>query len=394
MNRHANLMPSSEGKPPATDSALKPRYKVCVYAISKNEEQFVDRWASSAREADMAIVTDTGSRDATVEKLRAAGVIVYQETIDPWRFDVARNIAMDYIPEDVDICVSVDLDEVFEPGWRKKLETAWDTSYTRARYAYIWSHTADGLPDVQFTMEKVHRRHGFRWVHPVHEVLRYSGPDEDKTVWANGLVLHHYPDLKKPRSGYLPLLELSALEKPQDDRAAFWLGREYLYHGKYGPCIETLKKHLTLPSARWAEERSASMRFIGAAYEAIGNMEEAKSWLFRAIAECPGIREPYLKMAKLGYSESNWPLTYAMATKGLEITKRSDSYLTEPESWGYALYILKAISSYCLGLHEESREYLDAALSASGSNEGLKIKLRLAASMLANGQEGAQDEKI
>lgn len=38
---------------------------------------------------------------------------------------MARNISLDHVPEDVDICVCTDLDELFEPGWRKKLEEAW-----------------------------------------------------------------------------------------------------------------------------------------------------------------------------------------------------------------------------------------------------------------------------
>lgn len=29
------------------------QYKICVYAISKNEEQFVDRWMNAVREADV-----------------------------------------------------------------------------------------------------------------------------------------------------------------------------------------------------------------------------------------------------------------------------------------------------------------------------------------------------
>lgn len=358
------------------------KYKICVYAISKNEAKFADRWMASVSEADMVVVADTGSDDTTVKKLRSAGAIVYQEKIDPWRFDAARNIAMDHIPEDVDICVSVDLDEVFETGWRQKLEDAWDPAYTRAQYLFTWSYNADGSPNKQFPMAKMHRRHGFRWVHPVHEVLEYSGMDADKTVRIDGIVLHHYPDPSKSRGQYLPLLELSARENPQDDRTMFWLGREYIYHGKLDLCIETLKKHLSLPTAKWDEERSASMRFIAAACEAKGNIEEAKSWLFRAIAECPSVREPYLKLAKLGYTESNWPLVYAIVQKGLSITKKSGSYLVEPESWGCALYLLGVISAYRLGLYRETQEYLSQAIQMGEGNEKLQKKLQQAKSML------------
>lgn len=353
------------------------QYKICVYAISKNEEQFVDRWMDAVSEADLVVVADTGSTDRTVEKLRNRGAVVYEENISPWRFDTARNIAMDHIPEEFDICVSNDMDEIFEPGWRQKLELAWHPEYTRARYLFAWSHNPDGSIQKQFPMEKIHRRHGFRWVHPVHEVLEYNGTDEDKTVWINGLVLHHYPDLSKPRSQYLPLLELSVKENPQDDRAVFWLGREYVYHGKYDLGISTLKRHLALPSAEWNEERSASMRFIAQCYEAKENKKEALVWLFRALAECPDVREPYLSLAKIGYKEGNWPMVYAVTEKGLSITHRSGSYLVQPESWGSALYDYGTISAYRLGLHEKAREYALKACELNPTDERLKANLAL-----------------
>lgn len=42
------------------------RYKIAVYAISKNEARFAKRWMHTMREADVVIVADTGSTDDTV----------------------------------------------------------------------------------------------------------------------------------------------------------------------------------------------------------------------------------------------------------------------------------------------------------------------------------------
>lgn len=353
------------------------KFKICVYAICKNEEQFIDRWMDAVSEADLVVVLDTGSTDNSVEKLVSRGAWVYTKKIYPWRFDVARNKAMDYIPEDFDICVSNDIDEVFEPGWRKKLEDAWDPTCTRARYLFTWSYNANGTPDKQYTMEKIHRRQDFRWVHPVHEILEYSGNDEEKSVWVNGLVLNHYPDLSKPRSQYLPLLELSAIENPQNDRIMFWLGREYMYYGKYDLSIETLKKHLQIPSAVWDEERSASMRFIASCYEALGDIYEAKNWLYKAIAECKHVREPYLKMARLAYNNNDWTLVYSMCKKALNITQRTGSYLTEPESWGSALHDFLSIAAYHLGLYKQSYNSAKQALDINKDDLRLQQNLEI-----------------
>ncbi|MPW24381.1 glycosyl transferase family 2 [Alkalibaculum sp. M08DMB] len=353
------------------------KYKICVYAICKNEEQFVDRWMDVVSEADIVIVTDTGSTDSTVKKLQARGALVYKEIIHPWRFDVARNIAMDHIPEDIDICVSNDLDEVFELGWREKIENVWAPNVTRAKYLFTWSYDEDGTPNKQFTMEKVHCRNGFRWIHPVHEVLAYHGAEKENTVWVPGLVLHHYPDLSKSRSQYLPLLELSLRENPDDNRGLFWLGREYMYHNKLDDSISTLKRYLDMPTSKWSEERCAAMRFIAKCHEKKGNFKESRIWLYKAIAECPFVREPYLYMAQLGYLEKDWPLVNLMTNEALKIKNKTGSYLLELQSWDYTLYDLAAISNYWLGLYQRSYEYAKKASEMSKGNERLKHNLHL-----------------
>ena len=132
-------------------------YFVCVYAISRNEEKFVDRWMDAMGEADRVVVLDTGSEDGTVERLRARGAEVHQEVISPWRFDAARNRSLELVPEEADICVCTDLDEVFRPGWREALERAWQPGTGQARYRYTWSFNPDGSEGVVFWIEKIGR---------------------------------------------------------------------------------------------------------------------------------------------------------------------------------------------------------------------------------------------
>lgn len=84
--------------------------KIAVYTIAKNEEKFVERWYQSMKEADELYVLDTGSTDNTVNKLKTLGVKVKVKKISPWRFDVARNLSLAMVPNDVDVCVCTDLD--------------------------------------------------------------------------------------------------------------------------------------------------------------------------------------------------------------------------------------------------------------------------------------------
>ena len=150
-------------------------YKVCVYAIAKDEAKFAARWAESMSEADAVYVLDTGSSDDTVKILQAHGVNVRSEIITPWRFDAARNRSLELVPEDADICVCTDIDEVLHPGWRAAAEKAWSNGADMLRYRYTWNFNEDGSEGTVFYIDKIHARHGFKWVNPVHEVLEYEG---------------------------------------------------------------------------------------------------------------------------------------------------------------------------------------------------------------------------
>lgn len=254
------------------------KYKIVVYAICKNEEKFVKRWYKNVSEADEVIVLDNGSTDQTVSLLREIGATVYELKIDPWRFDVARNESLKFVPNDTDICVCLDLDEVIDKGWRKKLEKIWQKKTNRLAYNYNWSFDKYNNPAVNYYIEKIHDRHNYKWVHPVHEVLQFTGNNEEKKVTTDSFTVNHYPDNEKPRIQYLPLLELSVIENPEDDRNMHYLGREYMYNKNYLKAIEFLHKHLKLKKALWKPERAASMRFIGRCYKELGFLEEAKLW--------------------------------------------------------------------------------------------------------------------
>ena len=190
------------------------KYKVCVYAISKNEEKFAERWYNSVKEADEVYVLDTGSTDETVNILKKMGAVVKVRNIKPWRFDVARNLSLDMLPLDTDICVCTDLDEVMEKGWSEKLEKSWNKKVTRVSYTYNWK-LEYGKPVISFYLDKIHMRKGYKWIHPVHETLSYDG--DERKILNEDIVVNHFPDESKSRSSYLPLLELSVEEDPLDD---------------------------------------------------------------------------------------------------------------------------------------------------------------------------------
>lgn len=349
----------------------KPR--VCVYAIAKNEEQFVDRWMDSMCEADLIAVLDTGSADATAERLRRRGALVEQQEIVPWRFDTARNRSLELVPEDADLCVCTDLDEVFHPGWRAALDRAWEQGVGQMSYRYTWSFTEDGREGVVFWSEKIHSRQGWRWVHPVHEVLQWtgSGPAGQK-ITVPGVQLDHHPDPGKSRGQYLPLLELSVEEDPMDDRNLHYLGREYLYHRRYDECIAALLRHLRLPTARWADERAASMRYIAKALTEKGERAAARDWYLRAVAEAPHLREPYTDLAMLLYQEEQWEGVLYFTGCALALKERPRTYICEADAWGSLPHDLRAVALWHTGRLREALQAAEAALAIEPGNERLR----------------------
>lgn len=362
----------------------KNKYKVCVYAISKNEEKFVSRWIDSMQEADEIYVLDTGSTDNTVEFLKEKGAFVTTMEIIPWRFDTARNKSLELVPEDADICVCTDLDEVFESGWRKKLEQIWTKDTQRLAYNYNWSLDKKGNPIINFYIEKIHARKNYIWTHPVHEILTYQKQVPENKITTDEITLNHYPDITKSRSNYLPLLELSVQEDPEDDRNMHYLGREYMYYQMWDKCIDTLIKHLSLKKATWKDERSASMRFIARSYTNLKRTEEAKMWYRKAIIEAPHLKEPLVELAILEHNIKNYQISINLLN--LALTKKKDykSYINETFTNLSYIYDLLSINHYLLNNIKDATQNANLALQEDPTNEHIRNNLKIFQALSSN----------
>ncbi len=339
--------------------------KIAVYTIAKNEQQFVNRWVESASGADYLLILDTGSEDETVNLARNLGVNVWSETFDPWRFDSARNLALSLLPEDIDMCIALDMDEVLVDGWRDHLEQAYMDGVTRPRYRYVWSWNGS-KPGLVYGGDKVHSRHGYFWKHPVHEVLKTE--TEEKQGWY-GFEIHHHPDSTKSRSQYLPLLELAVQEDPDDDRNAHYLAREYFFAGRFGEAESEFERHLNLPTARWGAERAQSCRYL---YKITGDVQ----WLDKAVKEAPEKREAYVDLAKHYHDIDEWDKCLAAAVSALKIKERPLEYLSEEFAWGPLPHDLAAVSAYRLGYFYEAKHHGMEAIRLSPYEDRLVSNYR------------------
>lgn len=343
--------------------------KIAVYAISKNEEMFVQRFCESAKDADLILIADTGSTDKTVELARQHGATVHEICISPWRFDKARDAALALIPRDIDVCISLDLDEELQPGWREEIERVWKDDTTRLRYKFDW-----GM-GIAFFYEKIHHRHGYHWHHPCHE---YPVPDiRTKEVWAHTdmLLVVHKPDPTKSRGQYLDLLEVAVKEDPRCPRNAFYYARELTFYSKWNEALTALHKYLDMPEATWPNERCYAMRLISKSHMELGNVWEGLKWARLAVAEAPNTREPWVELAMATYRNNMWAESFSAAMSALGITNKEEVYTMDPSVWTEKPYDLASIAAWHLGLKERAVELCKQALEFNPTDTRLIANL-------------------
>lgn len=348
--------------------------KICVYAIAKNEERFVDQWVESMKEADYIVVLDTGSEDNTVEKLKSHGVTVEQKIIIPWRFDVARNESLKLVPEDANILVCTDLDEILEPGWGDKLRDNWiDGEHVRCHYKYAWSHDDDGNPCRIFVYDKIHDKNWI-WKYPVHEMLVSEYSDEYVSTRTlnmfDEIYLHHYPDKTKSRGSYLSLLELRRDESPDDYIGRFYLSHEYHYRGLYNESIDELNYLLEYERNRFTTtELAACHIFLGDNFVALGNMNRAIDEYHEAINQDRSFREPYLYAAECYNALGMYHCAVGMVKQALNDSIRHYSWLERDTSWKEQPYDILSISYFYLGDIQNSYENCMKAYKLNSHDE-------------------------
>jgi glycosyltransferase involved in cell wall biosynthesis len=337
--------------------------KIAVYAISKNEEQFVKTFCESSKLADYILIADTGSTDGTVEEAKKYGAVVHSICITPWRFDHARNAALALLPADIDVCISLDLDEQLEPGWREELERLWKPETTRLSYKFDWGHGK------VFYSTKVHTRKGYHWHHPCHEYIRPDHRTKEVFAYSEMLMITHHPDETKSRGQYLDLLEMSVKEDPLCPRNAFYYARELTYYQKWDEAIKELHRYLELPQATWHNERAYAFRLIGNSHDALGG--DGMNWYRRAVSEDPSVRETWCELATAAYKRGLWAECYGAASNALLITEPTYVYTMDAANWGAKPHDLKAIAAYRLGLKDEAIRHGEEAVKLEPNNERL-----------------------
>lgn len=348
--------------------------KICVYAICKNEEKFVDTWLKSMSEADYIVVLDTGSTDGTFEKLKNDERVykVEQKIYKKFRFDVARNDSMALCPEDANILVCTDLDEIFTDGWGDIVRKNWQEEDTRGFYRYAWSHNAVGEPTDIFWYDKMHNRN-YEWIFPVHEVLEVKdGIDYQNEVRFEPIMLHHYQDRTKARSNYLDLLKLSVKENPESPHVQYLYAREHLVQNLGADeALKQFKKVLTMeyiddPIFRMV--KLDTLKYLARIYTDNGDYPNAMMYWYEFLKNDKTYREPYFAIAELYNHYGMYQAAKGMVLDGIKLSERKYDWVETKDSWINKAEDILSISDFYLGNIDDALTEVQEALKHDPDN--------------------------
>jgi hypothetical protein len=341
--------------------------KIAVYALAKNEEQHAAAWAASCKDADYCVVTDTGSTDKTPDILRAAGVAVHTGNVMPWRWDEAHNLSLHHVPSDADVCVRLDLDERFKPGWREAIEKAWKPGMTKLRYMYTWSMTSDGKPLRKFPSDRVHARTGMRWTGATHEgLVKWDG--QEMFGWSDELEILHHRDAGKKHSTDFVLLQAAVKEMPHDARMHWYLARQMDYEN-HADTVTTFTKYLDMPGGSPAE-RAYACRVLARRIP-----DKAEYWLQRSIQEEPNAPDGYFALAKRAHANKDHLTAYFYAKHAVDRINVSMTHASDNEAFGHLSADIAGVNAYLLGLDKEALKYTKLAFARNPGDLRLKSNI-------------------
>ncbi len=343
--------------------------RVAVYAIALDEIRHVERFLRTCSGADVIVVADTGSTDGTVEALRRGGARVYSTTIRPWRFDDARNAALALVPADIDVCISLDLDEVLSDGWRAALEASWTPETTLGRYRHIAAHLADGSPAVEMSGSRIHSRFGYRWRHMIHEQPVADRLKHPRETWLPGLELHHWPDRGKDRRSYLALLEAAVAEAPDDPRDTFLLGRDYVNLGRWTDGEALLRRYLRLAGTQFPVQRASAWRRIARCRQQLGDSDGALNALNEGLSISPEMRDLWLDAGDLHAERGDWRASYDSFRRGLAIPITPGAVANDLRHAGGRPFHRASLAALQIGWLPEALELASAAIAREPDEE-------------------------
>ncbi len=292
--------------------ARRPSISLCM--IVRDEEKYLEQCLDSARKAvDEVIVVDTGSEDGTIRIAQKLGARVYHHR---WKddFSEARNFSLKQATGDW--ILYLDADEVLTPEACASIRALTrnpaamgylliQRNYTDDPKAAGWRSCEPGCPEARghtgwfpAPIVRLFRNHPeIEFEGAVHELVDYSISRLDGKIEATAIVIHHYGKVrdfdyvKAKQELYLTLGEEKTRARPDDAKAHYELGVQYIELGLIDKCIESFRRSLELDP-----KQPKALCDLGVALERGGHLQEAADHYGRALKLDPGNAQAILNL--------------------------------------------------------------------------------------------------
>jgi tetratricopeptide (TPR) repeat protein len=320
--------------------------KIAISTISKNEIHNVESFIESCVGADLISVFDTGSTDGTIELLKSHSALAgSEESPKPFDFARARNLALECLPEDIDVVISIDMDERLMPGWRESIEEAWTEEIDSLSYWYVseWADVERTIPAIEGWRSKIFSPKRVKWFRPIHELPLLKNGESPKMKTCSGVIVHHYQEGSRDYSGQLTAYMVT---HPEDSDAYIQRAAEYQKLKENRKAIADYETFLDLTKKTDCENKEcdACQLLAGKRARAWIEIADAKNRMgvkpieiiqcfLHATAECPNMRETWMHLADGWMSIGDYPSAYGAAMRALAITDNGIN-VKDNRCWG------------------------------------------------------------
>ena len=344
----------------------KSSLSICVYAISRDGERGVRRWFESAKDANYLLVVNAHPEFKPLFVAKSLGIVVKEVSIEPWRCDIARNSAIALIPEWIDVCVSLDLNETLSEGWRKEIEESFEKGFNAPLF-FEKKTIPENQDQILDELSRVHPRQGFFWQQPFNEQL-VALPGMSMKSQSIPVELKSHMDSARWQFNYQASKQLSRLKNdyencPGDANKLIALMEELFSNQAWQPLIELADAFSVIDSPSKLDFSVACLWLSEAAHN-LKLPKVALDWAERATFEAPDFYEAWHWRAHLLHFSEKWGEVLEYASK-VNTLKRGSHRHSRESVWSWWGFDLMALALHKLGRDNEALEYGERAHLAS-----------------------------
>lgn len=270
---------------------------ISLAMIMRNSEKTLDKCLSSCVDiCDEIVIVDTGSVDNSKQIASKYTSKIYDfEWIDD--FSAARNFSFEKCTKDYILWLDSDDEILLNDQEKIKNIDYRDKEIIICKYQY--SHDKYGVVESSFERERIIKRSlNLKWQKPIHEYLPIVG----KKISRENIEIHHWKQHGTSERN-LKILE-SIVQKDNDARNFYYLGKEYFDFNKFDLSIKTLEKFVKMDN--WWENVFNAYQILSKAYLILGNEDEFFKNIFKSIKIEPRRAEPYYDIGDFYFSKKDW----------------------------------------------------------------------------------------